>query len=260
MSKISPEKLKELGNQAAKKYLDDGTNLTSAVISVLSGLGCRKEHIKRVCEFANEIAFLSEFHKGGDLRNVTFKGGPADPSAVIKELMDGAGTPPLEEATMKMSTNKDYGSKVKVASVPIPEDVEQLHEKLHKTASYLADKRRVYEYEYDELCDKIAHEVKSLRDQEVKDNFIWHAIKLSSDNDYMANLITHELQQRLENFKPNPIAKIAANHSLNPKHPLAELIPAFSKIAFATLSYKEAARIASDNYKYFLTKFNEVQG
>lgn len=263
MINVSPEKLKELGNQAAKKYLDKGVNLTSAVISVLSGSDYTKEHIRRVCEFANENAFLSEFHKGGDIRNVTFNGGPADPAAVIPELMDGAGTPPLEEATMKVGQIKWRNSKadkIKTATAEQVERPDELHEKLHKAASYLQDKCNQYDLEYDVICDTLAHDVKLTRDKGVDDNSIAFAIKTASQNEYMANLALHEIKQRLVQFDPNSCEKIAARLSLNKEHSLCEHAAAFSKIAYATLTYKEALREAKGNYDYFMTNYQRSLG
>lgn len=261
MITVSPEKLKELGNQAARKYLDEGVNLTSAVISVLSGSDYTKEHIRRVCEFANENAFLSEFHKGGDLRNVTFDGGPADPAAVTQELMDGAGTPPLEEATMKVS-NRNWSEtpvKIKTASAPV-EKPEELHEKLHKAASYLQDKQNQYDLEYDVLCDKLTREVKLARDAGADDNSIGFAIKTASKDEYMANLAIQEVRSRLPQFKPDRFEKRAACLSLNKKHPLVQYSGEFSKVAYATLTYREAFREAKRNYDYFMTNYQKSMG
>lgn len=87
---VDPGKLQFLGKQAAALYTEAGTPLSEAVISVIGKEDLGPEHARRVCEFANQEAFQHEWEKGGSVRNIEFRGGPADPAMVLRELNDGA--------------------------------------------------------------------------------------------------------------------------------------------------------------------------
>ena len=87
---IDPEQLESMGKRAAALYVEAHCPLSHAVVEIVKEAQLAPEQVKRVCEFANTAAYLTEFEKGGELRNVTFDGGPADPSYVLKELNDGS--------------------------------------------------------------------------------------------------------------------------------------------------------------------------
>jgi hypothetical protein len=87
---IDPEQLELMGKKAASLYGQCGTDLSEAVVEVTKEARLAPEQVKRVCEFANTSAYLNEFEKGGEVRNVTFSGGPADPGKVLRDLNDGA--------------------------------------------------------------------------------------------------------------------------------------------------------------------------
>lgn len=89
----SGEDLEVFGKCAAQKYVNgkSGT-LTSAVVETVKHAGLSPEQVKRVIEFANTDAYLSEHHKeGSDSKYVEFTGGPADPGEVLRDLNDGGG-------------------------------------------------------------------------------------------------------------------------------------------------------------------------
>lgn len=88
--KTDPEQLQLMGKQAAAIYTKTGKPLSDAVVEVAKHASLSPEQIKRVCEFANTSAYLDAFEKSGEVRNVTFEHGPADPSVVLKELNDGS--------------------------------------------------------------------------------------------------------------------------------------------------------------------------
>jgi hypothetical protein len=79
-----------MGKQAAAAYSRSGKSLSDAVVEVAKHASLSPEQIRRVCEFANTAAYLEAFEKSGEMRNVTFEHGPADPSFVVKELNDGS--------------------------------------------------------------------------------------------------------------------------------------------------------------------------
>jgi hypothetical protein len=87
---VDPGKLQLLGKQAAAMYSSQRTPLSDAVLQVIENEDLGPEHARRVCEFANQAAFQSEWEKGGSARNIEFSGGPADPSVVLKGMNDGS--------------------------------------------------------------------------------------------------------------------------------------------------------------------------
>ena len=87
---VDPDQLEQLGKKAASLYLSNHTPLTEAVVDTLKTASLAPEQVKRVCEFANTTAYLSEYEKAGSIRNVTFEGGPANPARVLQDLNDGS--------------------------------------------------------------------------------------------------------------------------------------------------------------------------
>jgi len=87
---IDPEELEMMGKKAAARYRDEGLPLTDAVVDTVKLAMLGPEQVKRVCEFANTTAYLSEFEKGGSVRNITFTGGPADAGKALRDLNDGS--------------------------------------------------------------------------------------------------------------------------------------------------------------------------
>ena len=87
---IDPGQLESMGKRAAAQFSECKMPLNEAVVSVVKEAMLSPEQVKRVCEFANTAAYLAEFEKAGEVRNVTFDGGPANPSVVLKDLNDGS--------------------------------------------------------------------------------------------------------------------------------------------------------------------------
>jgi hypothetical protein len=98
---VDPEQLESFGKQAAARY-QQGVPLSKAVVEVVKTAKLAPEQLKRVCEFANTSAYINEFEKGGEVRNITFNGGPANPSDVLKDLNDGS-------APAVHQIDEDYG-------------------------------------------------------------------------------------------------------------------------------------------------------
>jgi len=87
---VDPEQLEMMGKRAASLHATQGTTLSDAVVEIVKEAFLAPEQVKRVCEFANTSAYLSEFEKSGQMRNITFEGGPADPGRVLQDLNDGS--------------------------------------------------------------------------------------------------------------------------------------------------------------------------
>lgn len=98
---VDPDQLEQMGKKAAAQYRDTGVSLSKCVVDIVKEARLAPEQVKRVCEFANTDAYLEEFNKAGEAKNVTFDGGPADPGYVLKELNDGS-------SPMVSSERSDY--------------------------------------------------------------------------------------------------------------------------------------------------------
>lgn len=86
------EELEAFGKQAASRYQAGAGTLTSSVVETVKKAGLSPEQVRRVVEFANHSAYLTEFNKEGAAHKVVnFQGGPADPAAVLQDLNDGGG-------------------------------------------------------------------------------------------------------------------------------------------------------------------------
>ena len=77
---VGPEKLRELGKQAAMEYLRDGTPLNDSIRGIAKQASLNSEKTRRVVEHANTATFLSLFRKGYD-KNVSFP--VADTSVIL---------------------------------------------------------------------------------------------------------------------------------------------------------------------------------
>lgn len=90
---ISGEHLEVLGKQAAAMWGDGRVrSLNDAVVSTVKHAGLSPEQVKRVVEFTNSEAYLTDFRKqGSGHRVVEFEGGPASSAAVLQDLNDGGG-------------------------------------------------------------------------------------------------------------------------------------------------------------------------
>lgn len=103
---VGAEVLEMLGRKAADRFLSQGMPLNDAVHELVSEhpeLG--NEHIKRVVEFANNVAFQEMFSKSDD-KNIHFD--VADPGVVIRDLKDGGS--PSHDGKVLDSGSKDYMS------------------------------------------------------------------------------------------------------------------------------------------------------
>jgi hypothetical protein len=89
----SGEELEAFGKQAASKYhAGISPTLNEAVVETVKQAGLSPEQVRRVIEFTNTAAFLQEFNKESSAHRVVhFRGGPADPSEILKDLNDGGG-------------------------------------------------------------------------------------------------------------------------------------------------------------------------
>lgn len=96
----SAEHLEVLGKNASARYRSgQASTLTEAVIDVVKTAGLLPEQVKRVVEYANTDAFLTEFRKEGSHKVVELAGGPASPFAVLQSLNQPASAVQYDRGT-----------------------------------------------------------------------------------------------------------------------------------------------------------------
>lgn len=90
---ISGEELEAFGKKAAACYLNGSCpTLNESVVTTVKHAGLSPEQVRRVIEFTNTSAYLTEFNKEGSAhRVIEFNGGPADAGTVLRDLNDGGG-------------------------------------------------------------------------------------------------------------------------------------------------------------------------
>lgn len=115
---VSGEHLEVFGKKAAADWEKAVyPTLTEAVTSIVKQAQLSPEQVKRVVEFANTSAFLSEFKKEGSAhRVIEFEGGPADVSEILKDLNDGGGGSVFDRGTLDYSSPPSHGGHTKTAS------------------------------------------------------------------------------------------------------------------------------------------------
>ncbi len=135
----SGEELEVMGKYAASQYIGGKQKtLNDAVVGTVKHAGLSPEQVRRVIEFANTAAYLSEFNKeGSPSRYVDFAGGPADPGEVLRELNSGGGgtvfdrgladySMPMAElskaASARRAPRAEEPEQEKAASAPEPEE------------------------------------------------------------------------------------------------------------------------------------------
>lgn len=263
---VDPEQLESFGKQAAARY-QQGTPLSKAVVEVVKTAKLAPEQLKRVCEFANTAAYLNEFEKGGEVRNVTFNGGPANPSDVLKDLNDGS-APAIHQidedygipssGTYKTASGDDsmlaqafgHTEMEKAASAVTPtvrdhfshqqpvEEVYDMKVQLDGTREHFMSKLASSQVLYDDvrgdLCEAVrqaVHGGSSLGD-------IGRAWSAYSPNAFMVKeamtLVRKDLDQSgvmKKEAQASSLATGSAGQVPNPAHPVVERFVAFTKIA-----------------------------
>lgn len=171
---IDPEQLESMGKRAASRFAEEGMPLNESVVLTVKEAMLSPEQVKRVCEFANTAAYLSEFEKAGEVRNVTFDGGPANPSVVLKDLNDGS-APAIHQvktAEYEPPTGhyKTAGADVSIlaeafgASVGMEKVASVDHTARAEPSEEIADMRIRLDAVRDDLMSKLSHSAVLLDD------------------------------------------------------------------------------------------------
>lgn len=101
---IPPERLEMVGRRAATNYMDSGIPLNETVAKEAAALkGANSEHVRRMCEFANQDTFNAMFKAAsGDSRVPNFE--VADFNTVMQELGDGAASTQITPTDVSYAT------------------------------------------------------------------------------------------------------------------------------------------------------------
>lgn len=263
----SGEDLEVLGKHAAADWASGRhKSLTEAVTATVKKAQLSPEQVKRVVEFANTSAFLSDFKKEGASSVVDFPGGPADASEILKDLNDGGGGSVFDKGSLdynsppaETKTSSAYDD-TKLAELfgagPSPElpyqnpmgEVIELKDKLAGAEQHLQTRISGLEIMYADLADRVYHQVKQAALEGTTLGEImqaWETVAPSQDYIKVAfTLITPRLLRegvfhRVEDMTAS-IDKTAGARIANPEHPL---IVEFSDFC-ATLSKLAESREA----------------
>ena len=293
---IDPEQLELMGKRAAAAYSEHGTRLSDAVVEVVKEAKLSPEQVKRVCEFANTNAYLTEFEKAGEMRNVTFEGGPANPGTVLKDLNDGGnpmlskvGSSDYAEPTGQYKTagvSEDAfaeafgiksGGKEKTASAHSAVDRDQMShyspvdelndlriclEGTRETMiSKLSSSGVVYDDVSSDLCKTAAQELETGTPMgDIARVWASHSPSTSLFKEAMALVVKH-LQTRghSEEELSKSLTKTASAGVLpNPTHPLVEQFVAFTKVAHGHHVLQRSIEVLDEQLTTVRSKLHEM--
>jgi hypothetical protein len=273
---IDPSELESMGKRAAAQFAT-GTTLNDAVVSVVKEAMLAPEQVKRVCEFANTAAYLSEFEKAGEVRNVTFDGGPANPSVVLKELNDGS-APAIHQVKTASYEPPTGHYKVAMASDSMLAEAFGIPEGMEKSAAVdhlaradaseeIADMKVRLDAVHDDIMSKLSHSDVLLGD--VKDDFYSSVKQELSDGSSLGDMASawasygdvnqikeamQLVQRRLfhdkvmgpEQMDASLRKTASAGVVPNPEHPVVERFLALTKVAFEHRKLKAAIAIINE--------------
>lgn len=261
---VSGEHLEVLGKEAAAawcqgKYKD----LSDAVIQTVKQASLSSEQVRRVIEFTNIAAFNREFQKeAAPHRVVSFSGGPADPSAIIKEINDhGAVTSydrglsdyhsPPPERTKVASPQAEAAfdellARPSAPEYPMSNPLEaaiDTWDKLSAARDRLTTELDGLEVMFHDLKDRVFYEVKQAALNGASLGEIVQAWQtVSPGEEYIKVAFTYLTPRLIENGVFSSVAqmshsldKTASARVVNPRHPLVtefgDFCEALSKLA-----------------------------
>lgn len=101
---VAPERLEMVGRRAATNFMDSGIPLNETVAKEAAALaGANAEHVRRMCEFANQDTFNAMFKAAsGDSRVPDFE--VADFNTVMQDLGDGAASTEITPTDVSYAT------------------------------------------------------------------------------------------------------------------------------------------------------------
>lgn len=252
---VSGEHLEVMGKKAAADWQQSlYPTLTEAVTETVKQAQLSPEQVKRVVEFTNTAAFLTEFKKeGSSHRVIEFDGGPADISIILMDLNDGGGGTVFDRGTLDYSSPPSHGSSTKTASSEEEEafaamfgikegsreitepfadpyaPVLAMHDKLAGAASHLTSEISGFEIAYADLGDRLYHQVKQASLNGVSLGQVLQALELVAPAEEYIKVAFTLMTPRLlrEGVFPEVDSMLAsfdkvasAGTTLNEEHPL----------------------------------------
>jgi hypothetical protein len=266
----SGEYLEVLGKKAAADWGNgQHKTLTDSVTETVKQAQLSPEQVKRVVEFANTAAFITEFKKEGTTSSVVdFQGGPADASEILKDLNDGGGGSVLDRGTLdyaippgETKTSSAY-EETKLASMfgamepateipyenPLGEVIE-LKDKLAGAEQHLQSQISGLEIMYADLGDRVYHQVKQAALNGISLGEVmeaWQTVAPSDEYIKVAftlispRLLREGVFHRVEDMTAS-VDKTAGARAVNPEHPLVVDFGEFC-ITLSKLAESRAAR------------------
>lgn len=266
-----------MGKRAAAQFAEGNTPLSQAVVSVVKEAMLSPEQVKRVCEFANTAAYLNEFEKSGEVRNVTFDGGPANPSVVLKDLNDGS-APAIHQVKTASYEPPTGHYKTAGASDSILAEAFGVQPGMEKAASAdhlaraeageeIADMKVRLDGVHDILMSKLSHSEILLGDvqsdlygsvrQEVLDGTplgditrAWagygDANQIKEAMSYMRDRLRDDRIMGADQVTESLTKTASAGSVPNPEHPIVERFLALTKVAFEHRKLKRAIALINE--------------
>ncbi len=259
----SGEYLELLGKKAAADWGSGRhPSLTDAVTETVKQAQLSPEQVKRVVEFANTSAYLTEFRKEGTTNKVVdFAGGPASVPEILRDLNDGGGGSVFDRGTLdyssppsehKHASAREEGQLLALfgngpaETIPYENphgEVVDLRDKLAGLSSHLQSELSGLEIMYADLGDRVYHQVKQAALDGTSLGEIvqaWDTVSPSDDYIKVAfSLITPRLLRegvfhRVEEMTAS-VDKTASAVAVNPEHSLVvefdEFCQTLSKLA-----------------------------
>lgn len=283
MSKHAAEHLEVLGKNASARYrAGQASTLTEAVIDVVKTAGLLPEQVKRVVEYANTDAFLTEFKKEGSNKVVELAGGPASPFAVMQSLNQPVraheydrGTsdydhPPTEKhaSAEGMDRSLREGFRVEApAEYPYENpfgEAYALQQKLASTEATLTGQLTMLEGAFHDMLDRLYSNVKQAALEGVPLGDVVQAWASSAGAEtphvklafsFMAPKLIEDRVFRGGDAVGASLEKFATGRLVNPAHPLVTDFEEFCEVVSKLASTRAArAEISSGlgQINYFL--------
>lgn len=284
---VSAEDLEVMGKAAASVYhLGEQETLDDAVVETVKKAGLSPEQVKRVIEFTNVNAHQMAFDKEADHKVVDFKGGPASPSNVLKDLNDGGGgtvfdrgdndykmPPPEAEKTSSAAEEMKLAEVFKVGdrSLPFAEPLKEamdLRDKLASARDYFNHELGALETVFLDVGDLLFGQVKQAAMDGTSLGRVVQAWSSTTEEPEYVKVAFQALTPRLlrdEVFESKDrlsasIASIEKTASLvNPEHPLVGAFVDYCDI-LTKLAETRQAQTDCDHYFDAITEFIKEAG
>lgn len=286
---VSGEHLEVLGKHASDAWQSGRCDtLNDAVVETVKHAGLSPEQVRRVVEFTNTHAYLTEFKKEGQHKVIDFgPGGPADASYILKDLNDGGGGSVYDRGTLDY---KEPPKDTKIASARAERELVDLfgpdaalpyenplgeamdvRDKLAAANDHLLAQVSGLEVMYADLADRVYHQLKqaSLAGVPLSDVVAaWQVVSPSDDYIKVAfelfspRLLREGVFGSLADMTGS-VDKLASVGIINEEHPLvtefAELCETLEKLA-ETRAARDEVRQSLDQITGFLKEGGGIYG